>query len=164
VKIGTDTELIPKWEEPSTRQRRKVLAGKIVIAVRPHEVFTRPRHPPGSKRFAADEWAKHLALDPAAAVASGNRRDVILDSVDVDDVRSVASRLDPEHWASERAACEGSTTASNYLECFPHGWREQNPWASGRVVKTEGVGSDRPSHGAIGQSNPYVAVSLLSCR
>jgi hypothetical protein len=153
VKIGAVTELIAKREQPTARQRRKLFTRKVVIAMRPHQVFALACRLPGTKCLAANKWPKHLALNPAAAVACGNQCDVILDPIDVDDIRFVASRLYSEHRASERAVGEGDARASNTLERFSRVWRKQNPWASGCVVKTESLRADRPPYEAITQSN-----------
>lgn len=69
MKIGTATELVTKGEEPSARQRRKVLPRKVLVGARPHKMFALACRPPGTKRLATDEWAKHLTLDPTATFA-----------------------------------------------------------------------------------------------
>jgi hypothetical protein len=69
MEIAPAAELIAKREEPAPRQRRKLFTRKVVITVRPHEVFALAYGFPGTERLAADEWPKHLALDPAAAIA-----------------------------------------------------------------------------------------------
>jgi hypothetical protein len=103
VKIGAATELIAKRDEPTARQGRKLFARKVVIAVRPHEVFALTCGAPRTKSLAPDKRPKQLALDPATTLTCGNRYQIILDPVDLDDVRSVTTSLDSEHRTAERA-------------------------------------------------------------
>jgi hypothetical protein len=69
VKIGAAAELVAKRQEPAARERRNLFPRIVVLAMSPHEVFALTRRPPGAKGLAADKWAKHFALDPAAVVA-----------------------------------------------------------------------------------------------
>jgi hypothetical protein len=69
VKIGSAAELVAKGEKPPARQWRNLFPRIVVLAMSPHEIFALTRRSPRAEGLAADKWAKHLALDPAAVVA-----------------------------------------------------------------------------------------------
>src|SRR6266849_4960741 len=70
VKIASRAQRVMKGKQPSQRERGKRPSRSIVLVVRPHQILTRPRNSPFLQRLAANEWAKHVALDQSCSAAA----------------------------------------------------------------------------------------------
>ncbi len=144
-----------KTEQPPACERWELTSRSTVLVVGPHQILARPDKGPLIQRLAANEWAKHVALDQASSAAGRYACNVAVDRIDAHDVGAVASRLDAQKWAAEFALKEGNPRARDSIERSARARRDQHPRAAGRVIDGQQLARTVPLDCALCRTNCY---------